>query len=275
MKTLCIALLALAAPLVTVPVVAADFTVPPTPDHYVTDGAGVLSTATRTSLENELRAYETSTGHQIVVWIGRTTGDVPLETWTTQTADRWKIGRRGHDDGAVLFLFMQDHKVRIEVGYGLESALTDAQSYRIIQDVIVPRVRAGDTDDAVSAGVAAMLNTISPNYKGVTPPPEGVTTASPPTMLGRVVVVLLGAVFVLIFAFLIFMVIMQVVGMLRYGYLVMREGSKRARADMGHHWFWSAGGFLGSSSSGSGGDFGGGFSAGGGSFGGGGASGGW
>ena len=72
-----------------------------------------------------------------------------METWTGETADHWKIGRRGHDDGAVLFIFMQDHKVRIEVGYGLESSLTDADSHRIIQDVIVPRMKAGDVDDAV------------------------------------------------------------------------------------------------------------------------------
>ena len=97
----------------------------------------------------------------MIVWIGQTTGDVPLETWTGETADHWKIGHRGRDDGAVLFLFIADHKIRIEVGYGLESALTDADSYRIINEVIRPRMRSGDVDGAVSSGVAAMLTTIS------------------------------------------------------------------------------------------------------------------
>ena len=259
---------------VSLPVLAADIATPPTPNHYVTDESGALSSAARTSLENELHAYETATGHQVIVWIGKTTGDVPLETWTTQTADRWKIGRHGNDDGAVLFLFMDDHKVRIEVGYGLESKLTDAQAHQIIVDDVVPRMRSGDTDGAVSSGVAAMLTTISPSYKGVTPP-----SPPPSTTIGGGTAIALIVFFGLFFAFMIFMVVMQVVGMIRYGYLVMREGSKRASDDMRRWWFWGGAGFLGGSSSsfgGGGGGFGGGgFSAGGGGFGGGGASGGW
>ncbi len=256
-------------------VAAADFSPPPTPNHYVTDDSGALSSDARTKLENELRAYETATGHQVIVWIGKTTGDVPLETWTTQTADRWKIGRRGHDDGAILFLFMDDHKVRIEVGYGLEGALTDAQAHDIIVNDVVPRMRSGDTDGAVSSGVAAMLTTISPSYKNVTPPP------APPqhdTTISGPAAILLMVAFGLFFAFILFMIVMQIVGMFRYGYLVMREGSKRASDDMRRWWFWGGAGFLGGSSSsfgGGGGGFSGGFSSGGGGFGGGGASGGW
>ncbi len=252
-----------------VPAMAAGFKVPPTPNHYVTDNAGALSESTRASLENQLHAYETSTGHQIVVWIGQTTGDVPLETWTGETADQWKIGRRGHDDGAVLFIFMQDHKVRIEVGYGLESALTDADSYRIIQDVIRPRMRAGDVDGAVTSGVAAMLSTISPSYKGATAPPEVQQTGI--GLNGGIVIVVLSLIVILI----IVMVVMQIVGSIRYGYLVMREGSPAARRAMRNWWFWGGGLAGGGGSSFGGGGFGGGFSAGGGGFGGGGASGGW
>jgi uncharacterized protein len=256
--------------------IAADFTIPPTPDHYVTDNAGVLSAGTRASLENRLQAYQSTTGHQIIVWIDQTTGDVPLETWTGETADHWKVGRRGHDDGAVLFIFMQDHKVRIEVGYGLESALTDADSYRIIQNVIRPRMRTGDVDGAVSSGVAAMLTTISPSYKGATPPPEESQTSIGTN--GIIVIVVLA----LIVLFVIFLVLMQIVGAIRYGYLVTREGSLAARRDMRRWWFWGGGyyggigsSFVGSGGWGGGGGFGGGFSAGGGGFGGGGASGGW
>lgn len=254
---------------------AADFTVPATPDHHVTDDAGALSGSARASIENDLQAYERATGHQIVVWIGDTTGDVPLETWTSETADRWKIGRHGHDDGAVLFLFMKDRKVRIEVGYGLESSLTDADAHRIIADVILPRMRSGNVDGAVTSGVAAMLTTITPSYKGVTPPPEA---ESGNLSTGEGLLIL--AVIVFGFGFLIFLAIAQVVGNIRYGYLVMREGTTRAKADMRRWRFWSgaslAGSSIGSGGFGGGGfDGGGGFSAGGGSFGGGGASGGW
>jgi uncharacterized protein len=249
---------------------ADDFKIPPTPDHHVTDTASALSSATRASVENTLSAYESATGHQIVVWIGQTTGGVPLETWTGQTADRWKIGRRGHDDGAVLFLFMQDRMVRIEVGYGLESALPDAAAYRIITDDIVPRMKNGDTDGAVSSGVAAMLTTISPSYTGVTPPPQ-VETSAPMSGISWVFFTIV----VVFFGFVVVVVVMQIVRSVRYGYLVLREGPKRAQKDMGGSGFWSGGGVFASGGSWSGGGDGGGFSAGGGSFGGGGASGSW
>jgi uncharacterized protein len=226
----------------------AGFTIPPTPDHYVTDTANALSINARASLENELHAYESATGHQIVVWIGETTGDVPLETWTGETADHWKVGRRGRDDGAVLFIFLHDRKARIEVGYGLESALTDAASYRIITEVIRPRMQAGDVDGAVSSGVAAMLNAITPSYAGVSPPPAP-EQADSLTGKDAWVLLILGG----IFLFAIFAVLAQVRGPGRSGYLMMGGG----------------GGF------GGGGFGGGGFSAGGGGFGGGGASGGW
>jgi uncharacterized protein len=242
--------LALVALLYAVPAVAAGagFTIPPTPAHYVTDNANALSENARASLENELHAYESATGHQIVVWIGQTTGDVPLETWTGETADHWKIGRRGKDDGAVLFVFMQDHKARIEVGYGLEGALTDADSFRIITNVIRPRMRANDVDGAVSSGVAAMLKTITPSYSGVSPQPQEAQT-QPMTGKDAWVLVILGL-------FFFFAIVAVVTKGGRGGYLVTGGG-------------FGGGGF------GGGGFGGGGFSAGGGGFGGGGASGGW
>jgi uncharacterized protein len=272
-----VALGALLACVWAVPALSAGFTVPPTPSHFVTDSGGALSQDAKTALESELAAYQKATGHQIIVWIGDTTGDVPLETWTGDSAHQWKIGRRGHDDGAVLFLFMKDHKVRIEVGYGLEGSLTDADASRIIQDDITPRMRSGNVDEAVSSGVAAMLTTITPSYKDVTPPPEAESTGNMPAGLG----VGLFALFGLLMLIVIFIIVMRVIGEVRYGYLVLREGSTKAKADMKHWAFWggAAGGFIGGSSfgSGGGGDFGGGggFSAGGGDFGGGGASGGW
>jgi uncharacterized protein len=242
--------LALVALLYAVPagVAGAGFTIPPTPARYVTDNANVLSENTRASLENELHAYESATGHQIIVWIGQTTGDVPLETWTGETADHWKIGRRGKDDGAVLFVFVQDHKDRIEVGYGLESALTDADSYRIITNVIRPRMRANDVDGAVSSGVAAMLKTISPSYSGVSTQSDETQTQ---TMTGKDAWVL-----IVLGLFFFFAIVALVTRGGRGGYLVTGGG-------------FGGGGF------GGGGFGGGGFSAGGGGFGGGGASGGW
>ena len=143
---------------------AVTFAVPQRPTEYVTDNAGALSTPVVQQLRQELRLYEQTTKHHVIVWIGRTTGAVPLEDWTIRAAEQWKIGRKGMDDGAILFLFMRDRTVRIEVGYGLESALTDATAGQIIRGTIVPKMRAGDTDGAVQAGVNRILLTITPSF---------------------------------------------------------------------------------------------------------------
>ena len=146
-------------------VLAAALTAPPRPTQYVTDNAGALSTGTVANLDAELKHYEDATGHRVIVWIGQTTGDVPLEDWTVNAAQTWKIGRKSQDDGAVLFLFMKDRRIRIEVGYGLEGSLTDADSSVIINETIRPKMRAGDADGAVQAGVDQMLLTITPSFK--------------------------------------------------------------------------------------------------------------
>jgi uncharacterized protein len=264
-------------------VIAAGIVVPPTPDHHVVDAAGALSSDTRAALENELTAYETATGHQLVVFIAQTTGSVPLETYTVEAANKWKIGRKGKEDGAILFVFMQDHKLRIEVGYGLEGNLTDADSSRIITDVITPKMKEGDVNAAVSNGVAAMIKTISPSYTPSTGDANASSSSSDGGDLNPVVGIIIFSIVVLCILIVPFIIVVQIVGWMRYGYLVMREGKTQAAKDMSRWWFWSNVGTgiawtSGWGSSGGGGGFGGGgggFSAGGGSFGGGGASGGW
>jgi len=274
------ALTCILLPISSVAALAADFAVPPRPQTEVVDAAGALSADARLGLESELESFESKTGHHVIVYIGQTTGDVPLETWTAQTAQTWRVGQKGKDDGAVLFLFMQDHKVRIEVGYGLESSLTDANASQIIENTIVPRMKSGDTDGAVTAGVAAILTTITPNYQALQAPPQDDSegSANPLIFVGVIL-------FVAIVGFLIFM---QVYTSLRYGYLIRSEGAAAAAADMRKSWLrafmtggaggavaGSSGGFFGGGGFSGGG--GGGFSGGsfGGSFGGGGASGSW
>ncbi|MGA8474431.1 MAG: TPM domain-containing protein [Candidatus Cybelea sp.] len=255
---------------------AASFTIPPTPDHYVTDNVGALSQSARISIENELRAYEKATGHQIIVYIDQTTGDVPLETWTGDTAHTWKIGRREHDDGAILFLFMRDHRIRIEVGYGLESKLTDADAHRIITDDITPKMKAADPDGAVSSGVADMLTTVEPSYKVSQLLTPAVSESSPGeiTITNPVVAVAIAIAALLFLLFCIFVVVSPIVGAIRYGYLVMREGPTAAKKDMRHWWSFSVGSGGGDGGGSFGGSGGGSFGDGG-DFGGGGASGSW
>lgn len=139
---------------------AARAEVPAAPTRWVTDPSGFLSAGARQELDAQLEAYERQSGHHVLVWIGRTTGGVPLEDFTVQAFAAWHVGRKGLDDGLVLFVFADDRKLRVEVGYGLEGQVPDAIASRIIRETIVPRVQAGDHDGALRAGVAALIAAI-------------------------------------------------------------------------------------------------------------------
>lgn len=134
--------------------------VPPAPTRWVTDEVGFMSAPAQQRLDARLQGYERTTGHQLLVWIGRTTQPAPTEDWTVRAFKAWRVGRKGIDDGLVLFIFADDRKIRIEVGYGLEAVVTDAQASRVIREVIAPRIRAGDRDGAVEAGVDALTQLI-------------------------------------------------------------------------------------------------------------------
>ena len=138
--------------------------IPPAPTRDVTDNANALSTATRQNLESELHDFSRKTGNRFIVWIGQSTDGQPLETFTVDAAHSWRIGHKGKDNGVVLFVLMRDHRVRIEVGYGLESVLTDARAAAIISDTIAPALRKGETDAAISRGVEAIMTTIDPQF---------------------------------------------------------------------------------------------------------------
>ncbi len=228
--------------------------IPPVPTQWVTDNAGFLSPETRAALDQKLETYERTTGHQVIVWIGDTTGDAALEDWTIRTFEQWRIGRKGLDDGTVLFIFAKDRKLRIDVGYGLEGVLPDATASEIIRNQITPRLRAGDKDGAVTAGVDSILAALSGQSQNTQSTSAG--TSDMVVALGVVVF------FVLLVLFLI------VISVIRRTVLYHIPGSRYQSTP----WI----GFFGSGfGGGGGGGFGGGFSAGGGMAGGGGASGGW
>jgi uncharacterized protein len=111
-------------------------------------------------LDSQLEAYERSSGHQLLVYIGKTTGGVPIEDWAVRAFQAWKVGRKGLDDGLVLFIMADDRRQRIEVGYGLEGQVPDAMASGIINEVIVPRVQAGDRDGAVANGMNAVARVL-------------------------------------------------------------------------------------------------------------------
>ena len=135
--------------------------IPPAPDRWATDKAGFLSASTVDALDSELERYERSTGRQVLVYIGESTGGIPLEDWASKAFQAWRVGRKGLDDGLVLFVMAADRKIRIEVGYGLEAVVPDITAGRVINDVMIPSIRNGDNDRAVRDGVAALLAAVS------------------------------------------------------------------------------------------------------------------
>ena len=107
-----------------------------------------------------------------------------MEGFAVRTAQAWGVGRKGHDDGVILFIFAADRKMRIEVGYGLEAVIPDAIAKRILDSVITPRLRAGDKDGALEAGVEALMAAAGGAPFATAPPPlrPPVVVAPPPVI---------------------------------------------------------------------------------------------
>jgi uncharacterized protein len=126
----------------------------------VTDVAGTLTPDQSAALDAKLRAFEQAKGSQVAVLVVPTTQPEDIEQYAIRVAEAWKLGREGVDDGALLLVAIQDRRVRIEVGYGLEGVLPDAVANRIIDEAIVPPFRNGDFYGGISAGVDRMLRVI-------------------------------------------------------------------------------------------------------------------
>jgi len=126
----------------------------------VTDLTGTLSVEQKSVLEEALRSFEARKGSQVAVLIVPSTEPETIEQYALRVAEMWKPGRKNVDDGALLVVAKDDRKLRIEVGYGLEGALTDAACKRIIAEIIVPRFRQGDYYGGIAAGVDRILRVI-------------------------------------------------------------------------------------------------------------------
>lgn len=137
----------------------ADVAVPPLSGRVV-DQTGTLSADDTAALTQQLKDLETRKGSQVAVLIVPTTEPEAIEQFSIRVAEAWKIGRKKIDDGALLIVAKDDHKLRIEVGYGLEGALTDVTARRIIDEIIVPRFKTGDFAGGISAGVDRIIRVI-------------------------------------------------------------------------------------------------------------------
>ena len=138
---------------------SADVAVPPLTGRVV-DQTGTLSSGDIASLEQTLKGLELRKGSQIAVLIVPTTAPESIEQYAIRAAEAWKIGRKKIDDGALVVVAKDDRKLRIEVGYGLEGALTDVTSKRIIDEIITPKFRNGDFAGGISAGVDRIIGVI-------------------------------------------------------------------------------------------------------------------
>src|SRR3984885_13872214 len=146
----------------------ADVAVPPLTGRVV-DKTATLSSSDVASLDQTLKNLELRKGSQIAVLIVPTTEPEAIEQYSIRVAEAWKIGRKKVDDGALLVVAKDDRKLRIEVGYGLEGALTDATARRIIDEIITPEFRGGDFAGGISAGVDQMIRVADGEPL---PPPE-------------------------------------------------------------------------------------------------------
>ncbi len=226
---------------------------PPAPAAYFNDYANAVAASTAAQLNTTLENFERQTSEQIVVAIfPRMQSDSSIEDYTVRVARSWQAGQKDKNNGAVLFVFVQDHKMFLQVGYGLEGVLPDALCKRIIDEQIAPRFKAGDFDGGLTAGVQAILAATKGEYKGTggTVADSRASKGSNSPLLGYGFLILL--IIIVIFA--------RGSGMFLPWLLLSSSGTNRG---------WGGGGFSG------GGGGGGGFSGGGGSFGGGGAGGSW
>jgi uncharacterized protein len=278
--------------LAAAPLRAAELQPVPPLAARVTDTTGTLSASEQAALEQKLAAFEARKGAQIAVLVVPTTQPEEIEQYSIRVVDAWKLGREKPDDGALLLVAKDDRALRIEVGRGLEGALTDLTSNRIIDETIVPRFREGDFAGGIAAGVDRMIAVVD----GEELPPPDEHWKEGPRDIGQ-------------FFPLLFFIVIFVSGILRsifgrafgslatggvsgtvawfvsralglsffVGFVAMllslmfgfgRGGRWASGAGRGGWGGWGGGGF-------GGGGGGGGFSGGGGSFGGGGASGRW
>ena len=261
--------------------VTAQVPVPPLTGHVI-DLTGTLTTEQRAALEQTLVAFEATKGSQLAVLMVASTAPEEIEQFALRVVEKWKLGRKRVDDGAIVVVAKNDRAVRIEVGYGLEGALTDVTSQRIISESMLPLFKAQDYFGGITAGVAQIIRVVDGEPL---PAPNGVRGERPGNVqqylplffiaavaiggvLRRVLGKVLGSVVtggvVAVLAWFVVGAVAMAVGAGVVASLVTLLGGGMLGRGMG--------GYYGGMGGGRGG---GGFSGGGGGFGGGGASGRW
>src|SRR6266852_1656027 len=131
--------------------------VPQPPAQWYTDSAGLLNGQQAQELNDKLRNFEQQSGVQFIIYVFPSIDGEAIEDFTIRCAEKWKVGNKKYDNGLILFVFVKERKVRIEVGYGLEGTITDAFSRRVIREQIAPHFRQGDYAGGLSAAADALM----------------------------------------------------------------------------------------------------------------------
>ena len=145
----------------------------------VNDLAEMLTLGEAQQLEEQLRAFEEQTSHQLVVLTLPSLQGNALEDFSIRVVDAWKIGQKGNDNGVLLLIARDDRKVRIEVGYGLEGILPDAIANRIIREVIVPRFREQNFAGGIDSGISALIQAVRGEHISTNLQKHGASARSP------------------------------------------------------------------------------------------------
>jgi uncharacterized protein len=223
----------------------------------VVDQAGVMSADTRSAVEEKLKDLEDKSGIQLIVATVKSLQGSDIETYANELFRAWKLGHAQKNNGVLLLVAPNEHKVRIEVGYGLEGTLTDALSSVVISSAILPRFKAGDFSGGIERGVDGIISILSGDTADWQPKVNVRQDDS-------------SADFDQLFPFLFILLIILIIWYVNRNSGgpggMTRRGGGPVFIPYGGGSSWGGGG---------GGGFGGGFSGGGGSSGGGGASGGW
>lgn len=137
----------------------------PAPTGFVNDFANVLTTEQRQTLETNLSNFEKQTGNEVSVAIIKELGGDTIENVAVKIFEEWKIGKKGQDNGVLLLVTIDDRKLKIETGYGIEPKLTDGKAGEIIRNIIAPKFKQNDYFGGISDGLTAIEKIITEPIK--------------------------------------------------------------------------------------------------------------
>lgn len=148
-------------------------------DYFVTDSAQVLTTAQLQALENKLIVFDDSTSNQIAVVIIPSLNGNDIADYTVKLFRAWGVGTKRNNNGVMLLISKEDHKLNITTGYGLEGALPDITCKEIIDEIIVPKFKGDDYYRGIDEGTDAIMQAVKGEYNISSGDDSGAASGSP------------------------------------------------------------------------------------------------